>query len=261
MLSFLNKIEHPTRDLQITFLNNSSLAEVGIICIITTIIVMIFTSINTITMSRLGVLIGTEICLKTYEKQVFSDWQLQNDTEVADKLNDAAFASRILGGIFVPLFEAFSSLVSTLAILFSIVLAGGIYSLALILFIGSSYLVITLFCSKKLNEINKKITKSSRTHISCMNDSFNNSRYNCSSNLVNKNYFSFDKINKELRGYVGDLNIMTNLPRTLIEGIGISAAAFIGLILIFTKNENSLYHRRDTGFWNTKTPSKSAFII
>ena len=139
---------------------------------------MIFTSINTITMSKLGVLIGTEICLKTYEKQVFSDWQLQNDTEVADKLNDAAFASRILGGIFVPLFEAaFSSLVSTFAILFSIVLAGGIYSLALILFIGSSYLVITLFCSKKLNEINKNITKSSKRHISCMNDSFNNSRY------------------------------------------------------------------------------------
>ena len=67
-------------------------------------------------------------------------------------------------------------------------------------------------------------------------------------------------MNKELRGYAGDLNIMTNLPRTLIEGIGISAAAFIGLILIFTKNENSLTIVGILAF-GIQRPSKSAFII
>lgn len=238
--SFLNNIENTNGVLELNILKSFSTTQLGIACIVSAIIVMIFTSLNTLSISKLGASIGIEITNKTFKKQILSDWEIQNDIDLADKISNYTFARSILGGIFLPLFEAFSSLISSLALLYSIILFGGLYASIMILFIGISYLIISLFCSKKLNKINKRIITLNQQNYSCLNDSFSNTRINYSSNIYQNNYINFKEINKELQNYAADFIIIAGLPRTLIEGLGILLATVIGLILIFTKNENSL---------------------
>ncbi len=233
---FLDLIQSNNYYSEIIFFQNLNIFQLGFICLIVILFTMFLNVFNIFCSSKLAALLGTEITLKTFNRQISSDWIIQSETSSAEKIANINNTGSILSNVFTPLFESISSLLSSLAILFSIVWFGGSYSLSIIIFMLVAYFFISIIFAKRLKTINKRLVLLNNGQFSIMNDAYNSTRFNSTSEITNNHFSNFKKVMTELRGYSADINFIVSSPKSILEGIGIALA--IGLTLILFRYEN-----------------------
>ena len=227
---FLDLIQSNNYYSEIIFFQNLNIFQLGFICLIVILFTMFLNVFNIFCSSKLAALLGTEITLKTFNRQISSDWIIQSETSSAEKIANINNTGSILSNVFTPLFESISSLLSSLAILFSIIWFGGSYSLSIIIFMLVAYFFISIIFAKRLKTINKRLVLLNKGQFSIMNDAYNSTRFNSTSEITNNHFSNFKKVMTELRGYSADINFIVSSPKSILEGIGIALA--IGLTLI-----------------------------
>ena len=72
-----------------------------------------------------------------------------------------------------------------------------------------------------------------------MNDAFNSTRFNSTTRITNNHFSIFRKVISELRGYSGDLYFITASPKSILEGVGITIAIILTLILFKFENDKA----------------------
>lgn len=180
---------------------------------------------------RLAALVGNDLSIDAYEKtlyQSYEDHTARNSSEIITKVS---YAGLLVAGVLQPLLGAITAAVLTISIVIGLLSYEPILACALAVILGITYGLISMFSKRRLRQVSSRSAWIQETLLKTQQESLGGIRDVILEDSQPLYVEIFGKLDRPLRLLNAEAVFVAQMPRFLLEGIGIAAIATSAMIL------------------------------
>jgi len=250
LLPFLAVLSDPEKALQLkivaTIYQKLGGGPVHYLLIVLTLLVAIaalsaatIRTINLYCTGRLAALIGNDLSVDAYEKtlyQSYEDHTARNSSEIITKVS---YAGLLVAGVLQPLLSAVTAAVITISIVVGLLSYEPILACVLATVLGVTYGLISKMSKQRLKQISYESASIQKTLLKTQQESLGGIRDVILEDSQPFYVGIFSKLDRPIRLLNSEAVFMAQMPRFLLEGIGIAAIATCAMILAYFRGFTS----------------------
>jgi ABC-type multidrug transport system fused ATPase/permease subunit len=180
---------------------------------------------------RLAALIGNDLSVDAYEKtlyQSYEDHTARNSSEIITKVS---YAGLLVAGVLQPLLASITAAVLTISIVIALLAYEPLLACALAVILGITYGLISKISKRRLRQVSSRSASIQETLLRIQQENLGGIRDVILEDSQPFYVEIFRKLDRPLRLFNAEAVFVAQMPRFLLEGIGIAAIATSAMIL------------------------------
>ncbi|MBD2548386.1 ABC transporter ATP-binding protein [Microcystis elabens FACHB-917] len=180
---------------------------------------------------RLAALIGNDLSVDAYERTLCQPYEVHTARNSSEIITKISYAGLLVAGVLQPLLAAITSAVLTISIVIGLLSYEPILACALAVILGVTYGLISRFSKRRLRQVSSRSASIQESLLKTQQESLGGIRDVILEDSQPVYVDIFRKLDRPYRLLNAEAVFVAQMPRFLLEGIGIAAIATSAMIL------------------------------
>lgn len=242
LFPFLAVLSNPDKVLHIKFVANlyhhlgdgSAHYLLVILTVLVAVAALAAASIRTANLyytGRLAALIGNDLSVDAYKRTLYQSYEVHTSRNSSEIITKVSYAGLLVAGVVQPLLGAITSAVLTLSIVIGLLSYEPILACSLAGILGITYWLISQFSKRRLRKVSSRTVSIQEILLKTQQESLGGIRDVILDDGQHVYVQIFRKLDRPFRLLNAEAVFVAQMPRFLLEGIGIAAIATSAMIL------------------------------
>ena len=180
---------------------------------------------------RLAALIGNDLSVDAYERTLYRPYEVHTARNSSEVITKVSYAGLLVAGVLQPLLGAITAAVITISIVIGLLYYEPILACGLAAILGFTYGLISMFSKRRLRKVSSRSASIQVTLLKAQQESLGGIRDVILDDSQPLYVEIFRNLDRPFRLLNAESVFVAQMPRFLLEGIGIAVIATSAMIL------------------------------
>lgn len=180
---------------------------------------------------RLAALIGNDLSVDAYERTLYQPYEVHTSRNSSEIITKVSYAGLLVAGVLQPLLSSITSAVLTITIVIGLLSYEPILACALALVLGMTYWLISKVSKRRLRQVSSRSASFQESMLKAQQESLGGIRDVILEDSQPVYVEIFRRLDRPFRLLNAEAVFVAQMPRFLLEGIGIAAIATSAMVL------------------------------